>query len=189
MPIEVVWEQLLGRGLEHLSLREDATIEADGVAVGILEDAAYRIQYRITCDASWNVQRFTVQSLLNSERASLMRRGSDWLDEQGRLQAALSGCTEVDIMVTPFTNSLPIRRLGLRSGQAAPISVAYVTVPGLAVSRADQVYSCLQTQADGGIVRYRSVSTGFTADLKVDADGLVTDYPGIFRQIWKKRTN
>jgi uncharacterized protein len=29
-----------------------------------------------------------------------------------------------------------------------------------------------------------SLDGGFTADLQVDADGLVLDYPGLFRRAW-----
>ncbi len=186
MSIEVFWEQLLGRGLEHLVLTAGESVEADGVAVGMLKEHTYRIHYHVVCDANWNAIQFSVESLSGERRISMRRRGDDWLDEQGRIQAALSGCTDVDIMVTPFTNTLPIRRLGLRPGRATQISVAYVRVPELNVSRADQVYTCLQTQGESSVVKYQQPSSGFEADLKVDADGLVTDYPGIFRMIWKK---
>ena len=53
----------------------------------------------------------------------------------------------------------------------------------LDVSR--QRYTCLERDADGGLYRYEDRGTfrGFTADLPVDADGLVLDYPGIFRRL------
>ncbi len=181
-----MWEQLAGRGLEHLLLLGDQTLEADGVAVGILDAAAYRIRYRISCDANWNVRHFSVESLSGNARVELTRDASGWLDSNGRTQESLRGCTEIDIMATPFTNTLPIRRLGLRPGQSAEIAVVYVHIPDLEVSRANQVYTCLRWGSGGGVVRYESMSTGFRADLTVDADGLVTDYPGIFRQVWKK---
>ncbi len=186
MAIEVVWEQLLGHGLEHLVLREGSSVEADGVAVGTLKDLAYRIHYRVGCDSSWNVQQFQVQDMLGSGRVSLKRLGEDWLDEEGRVQTALHGCAEVDIMVTPFTNALPIRRLGLKPGKVAQIAAVYVSIPDLRLSRADQVYTGLEGGTDGDIVRYESRTTGFTADLRVDADKLVKDYPGVFRMVWKK---
>ncbi len=186
MTTEVVWEQLLGHGLEHLVLREGSSVEADGVAVGTLKDFAYRIHHRVVCDSSWNVRQFQVQDMLGSARVSLKRQGEEWLDEEGRVQTALHGCTEVDIMVTPFTNTLPIRRLGLQPGNAAQIAAVYVSIPDLRVSRAEQVYTGLEGGTDGGSVRYESRTTGFTADLKVDADKLVKDYPGVFRMVWKK---
>ena len=35
--------------------------------------------------------------------------------------------------------------------------------------------------------RYESLKSGFTAELKVDEDGLVIDYPDIFRMEEKRR--
>jgi hypothetical protein len=51
--------------------------------------------------------------------------------------------------------------------------MTWVSVPGLEVSRSDQRYEPLE----GGRVRYRSGS--FTADLELDADGIVVRYPGL----------
>jgi hypothetical protein len=41
-----------------------------------------------------------------------------------------------------------------------------------------QRYGCLEAQADGGLYRFEALPSGFTAELPVDADGLVIDYPG-----------
>jgi hypothetical protein len=58
--------------------------------------------------------------------------------------------------------------------------MAWVEVPSLRVIRSDQAYSSAST---GGRrrVRFRSLDSDFAADLEVDADGLVVDYPGIGR--------
>ena len=34
----------------------------------------------------------------------------------------------------------------------------------------------------GGLYRFESLDGGFTADLPVDPDGLVLDYPGLFKR-------
>jgi hypothetical protein len=34
------------------------------------------------------------------------------------------------------------------------------------------------------VYRYESVGTDFRADLGVDGDGLVVDYPGLARRLW-----
>jgi hypothetical protein len=36
----------------------------------------------------------------------------------------------------------------------------------------------------GGTYRFVSLDGGFTADLPVDLDGLVVDYPGLFRRVF-----
>ncbi len=96
----------------------------------------------------------------------------------------LKGCVDVDISATPTTNTLPIRRLGLRRGESAELVVAYVHVPQLRVGRERQRYGCLEASANGGIYRFEALPSGFAADIPVDADGLVVDYPGLFRQAW-----
>jgi uncharacterized protein len=47
-----------------------------------------------------------------------------------------------------------------------------------------QRYGCLEAQADGGLYRFEALPSGFTAELPVDAEGLVIDYPGLFRRAW-----
>ena len=87
---------------------------------------------------------------------------------------------DVDLSATPFTNTLPIRRLGLRGGQAETIRVVYVRFPGLEVTLERQRYTCLEP---GRRYRYESVDSDFTREIEVDPDGLVVTYPGLFRRV------
>ena len=186
MRIEVLWEQLIDKGLEHLILRQGTQIEAEGLIVGMLKDAAYRIQYRIVCDMKWNTQSVSVKDLLNDKEFTLTRSGEEWLDERNRVIEPLRGCSDVDIQVTPFTNTLPIKRLNLKQGESKEIAVVYVSVPELNLSKFEQRYTCLSKDKDGGVYKYESLNSGFTSELKVDVDGLVVDYPGIFKLAWKQ---
>ena len=185
MNIEVLWEQLIDKGLEHLILHHGVQINAEGLVVGMLQDIVYRIQYQIICDSKWQTQRVNAKDLLSGKEFTLTRSGDEWLDEQGHVIESLSGCTDVDIRVTPFTNTLPIRRLNLEQGESKEIAVVYVNAPGLSLSKFEQRYSCLSKDENGGVYKYESLNSGFTSDLKVDVDGLVLDYPGIFKLIWK----
>jgi uncharacterized protein len=96
----------------------------------------------------------------------------------------LEGCIDIDISATPFTNTLPIRRLGLKPDQSEELTVTYIRVPELLVGPERQRYGCLEDQAEGGLYRFEALPSGFTASLPVDADGLVIDYPGLFRRAW-----
>jgi hypothetical protein len=46
-----------------------------------------------------------------------------------------------------------------------------------------QRYTCVEQTADGGVFRYESVASGYTALLPVDAQGLVGDYPEAWRRV------
>ena len=181
MNLEVLWRQLIGIGAEHLRLSVDGSIHADSLAVGQIETSAYRVHYGIDCDSSWQVRGVRVEDLLSPKVVSLVcANDGRWSDEEGDPRPDLDGCTDVDIMITPFTNTLPIRRLNLKVGEAKEISVVYVGLPGLVISRFEQRYTCLSLNENGGMYRYENVKSDFTADLTVDTDGLVVDYPNIF---------
>lgn len=88
----------------------------------------------------------------------------------------LYGAFDVDLSGSPLTNTLPIRRLhliGAGKGVAHRISVAWVLLPSLEVVQADQIYTVM---GDGVV---RCAGETFSADLVVDDDGFVRDYPGL----------
>ncbi|HVN28269.1 MAG TPA: putative glycolipid-binding domain-containing protein, partial [Candidatus Binataceae bacterium] len=93
-------------------------------------------------------------------------------------QPQLRGAIDVDIAVTPFTNILPIRRLGLSEGQRAEILVVYFQLPQLTVTTDRQRY----TRLGNRVYRYESVDSDFTRDIEVDERGLVVTYPDLFRR-------
>jgi uncharacterized protein len=100
----------------------------------------------------------------------------------GRTVSYLQGSEYVDISETPFTNSLPIRRLGLVPGGSAELTVAYLERADRQPWPEPQRYTRLETGDGGGTYRFVSLDGGFSADLPVDLDGLVLDYPGLFRR-------
>ena len=58
-----------------------------------------------------------------------------------------------------------------------------MALPELTIHPAPQEYALLERQPDGARWRFRSLDSGFTAELPVDATGLVRDYPGIARRL------
>ncbi len=186
MKIEVLWSQLLEQGLEHLILEQNDHKEANGLAIGSIKGVGYRIKYQIICDAGWNAQNIRVEDLLNEKEIVLVKSGNnDWVDESNKTLKALNHCTDVDIMVTPFTNTLPIRRMNLALHESREISVMYVSIPDLSVSRLSQRYTYLSQEKDSGLYKYENLNSGFTSEITVDSNGLVTDYPDIFKMVWK----
>ena len=172
--------------MEHLHLTEaSGEVVATGTVLGVAGGGAFHLVYEVRAASDWRVRSCAVRVEGASGRA--LRLASDgmghWTDEAGQRLPALDGCLDVDIMVTPFTNTLPIRRLALVPGESAEIVVAYISVLDLAVRPARQRYTHLTQTAAGGAYRYEGLDTSFRADLTVDADGLVLDYPGIWRRL------
>ncbi|MDQ3805405.1 MAG: putative glycolipid-binding domain-containing protein [Acidobacteriota bacterium] len=172
--------------MEHLAviLRHDGAV-ADGVVLGVEDGDAFRLRYTVHCDPRWRVRRVEVSFVAGGRGLSLTADGEGrWFDRSGAAVPALDGCVDLDITATPLTNTLPIRRLALRQGESAAIRVAYVTIPDLRVAPDEQRYTRLETGAAGGRYRFEQVGSGFTAVLQVDGDGLVEDYPGLFKRVW-----
>ena len=167
-------------GVEHVAvvLRGDGGVDVDGVAVWAPGGGVHRVRYRLECDASWRVRSVDVEAPEDGTAVSLRADGEgSW---SGLPQ--LGGCVDVDLWAIAFTNTLPVRRLGLGVGDAALIDVAYVRLPSMAVERMQQRY----TRVSDEVYRYESVLSGFTADLLVDAEGLVVDYPQVVRRMWAR---
>lgn len=187
MERKIVWSNLPATGLEQLRLvwRDDG-IFADGIVLGVEQDVAFRIRYEISCDVRWRVRKVVVRSLDEIERTiSLTSDGvGHWTNESGEAISELEGCRDVDISATPFTNTLPIRCLALRSGESSELRVAYVAVPEMRTSVERQRYTCLELSDAGSKYRFESLDGNFTAILTVDADGLVKDYPDLFKRVW-----
>ena len=183
----VMWSPWDEPGLEHLRLAQsDRELVADGMILRVLDGKPLRAQYQIRCDPGWNVREVEL-SLPGSGREAL-RLWADgrghWQDDAGNALPQLNGCIDVDLSITPFTNTLPIRRLSLKPGQASEISVAYIAVPEMDVKPVRQRYTCLHESSEGGLYKYEGLGTGFEANLPVDDAGLVLDYPGLCGRLW-----
>jgi uncharacterized protein len=174
------WEDWSGRGLQHVVLTErpDAVV-AEAVCI-VAEDAVFAARYRIQCDAEWRCRELDVEVIGAARMLRLRGDGrGHWTDGDGARLAALDGALDVDLPITPFTNTLPIRRLGLVAGAAAELAVVYVRAPELSVELDRQRYTCVEPLRR---YRYEAVDGSFSAELEVDAHGLVLTYPGLFRR-------
>jgi uncharacterized protein len=182
---EVMWSAWDDPGLGHLRLamRNDGVV-ADGMVLGATEGRSFRIAYEVHCDADWRVRAVRVGVPGEPPGVDLYSDGKgNWTTSDGMALPGLRGCLDVNISVTPFTNTLPIRRLGLAPTKSAELSVAYVKGTELQAWPEPQRYTCLEKGDGGGLYRFLSLDRGFTADLPVDADSLVVDYPGLFRRV------
>jgi uncharacterized protein len=178
------WQDWSGKGLEHLVLDEDPDeIVAEAAIIGTVDDELFGARYRILCDGAWQVTDVEVSQIGNERWIQLSHDGAgNWIDSSQNQNPIeeLRGATDVDISVTPFTNTIPIRRLKLNRGEAKEILVVYVQLPGLKLSTDRQRYTCLEPNK---LYRYESLDSEFTRDIEVDADGLVVTYPGLFRRV------
>jgi hypothetical protein len=196
---EVMWRRDDG-GIEHVRVTGGAgsePITVDGVvawpdAGDVWPDgggdepavrAAHRVRYELRCDSCWRVSEVRVDAPDDGTSLVLHADGEGrWRDAGGAALAHLDGCIDVDLYAVAFTNTLPVRRLGVAVGESQTIEVAFVLLPSMEVQRSAQRY----TRVSDNLYRYEGLASGFTADLQLDADGLVVTYPGLVRRMWAR---
>ena len=104
-----------------------------------------------------------------------------WL-YNGQVLPLLNGCIDVDLPLTPFTNTLPINRLRLPIGQEQLIKVIYLDLLNNSIKPVMQKYTRLSKFE----YKYENVPNDFEAIIRVDESGFVIDYPGLFERIARK---
>jgi len=167
-------------GLEHVDVRPaDGGLTISGVVIGREDKTEFGLHYRLKVDSSWRTRTIHLQTT-SGHVLDLESNGQGSWIENGKPQPALQGCIDVDIQATPMTNTLPIRRLELEAGQTVDIRLCYIAVPDLTISSPTQRYTAIEP---GSRYRFESLDSGFTAELPLDEDGFVLDYPGLFRRL------
>lgn len=180
------------------------TLAADRFgALGTSRAADYSTSWALETGSGWVTERLEVGVTGHAwwRHLTLTRdSGGHWtsetetagdadLPEPGIADAAsIEGALDCDLALCPVTNSMPILRLGLLDATEAEaeLVMAWVDLPSLRVIRSDQVYSGVhrfEIAEDCAVVRYQSANRSFVADLTVDEDGIVIDYPQLARRI------
>lgn len=169
-----------GVGLEHLLLAERA---ADSVVLAFDDERGpLRLTYRLTWDDAWRLR--DADLMLATERSTRsLRLQADgqghWRDGDDRALPALDGCRDIDIWPTPFTNTFPIRREPMALGERRQFLMAWVFAPDLTFRPQRQAYTRLADR----LYLFESLDgSNFQAKLPVDEDGVVLDYPDLFRR-------
>lgn len=176
------WQRTDVEGIERLELSVGADMVTAVSTVVCAESGGFRLDHRWQLDGRWHarsvvVERWNAQGhgVLRVERA-----GSGW-QVDGAARPDLEGAEEIDLSVTPWCNTFPIRRLPHDDGASLTLDTAFIDGPALTVARSRQRYERL------GADRMRYVdlglSRGFEAELVVDEAGLVLSYQHLFERV------
>lgn len=181
---------------------EDDPTRLDSAAVTITDGrlsahgsqscAEWSLVWTLVCDDDWVTRRMRVTAmgtgwsraldLIHDDgwHATLSTNGGTWRPPPDFDADALVGALDCDLGLCPLTNTMPIRRLDLMTGDRPEtlLTMAWIEVPSLRVIAVPQRYSSV-----GGAVRYESERRDFHSFLAVDADGIVIDYPHLARRI------
>jgi hypothetical protein len=178
----IIWKNLQVSGSDYCEVRritEGWVLK--GIAIAVLDEhRPMQARYEVQCDHQWRTSRVQVSRTIGNDTRTLSLESESagkWRDSSQEFPA-LRNCIDVDLGVTPATNTLPIRRLNLRIGQSQSITAAWITFPDLVVRPLLQKYTRLAKD------RYHYESaTGFSAQITVDDFGLAILYPTAWERV------
>lgn len=161
----------------------ERALRATGSIVSAADDAleAFSASYSLATDELGVFSRLTVRAVTASgEQHVTLNRSEEsiWLVDhgEGAKRTDFDGALDVDLEFSPLFNALPVRRLDLhREPGEHDLAVVFVSLPELRVQLVRQSYR----SATPGDRRVAFSAGSFTADITVDENGLVIDYPGI----------
>jgi hypothetical protein len=175
------WRSLQHGGLEQLVIHEwSHAIIAVSAVIGSARTTDFGLLYQVNLLPGWTEPALQVQQtdgVILTLSTDGRGRGR-WRDSQGE-QGDLADCIDIDFEATPFTNTLPLRRKPLAICETQRFVVAYVPIDTLEPVPTQQVYTRLTTDR----YRFELADGSFSAELTVDADGLVVHYPGLFERV------
>lgn len=174
-----IWENQQDYGCELLKLTssEDG-VTAKGTVINQGNQGSYVITYQIDLDRHWSTKRLHI---VHDEGGSLeifSDGKGKWFNQSNEELDELMGAMDVDVSITPFTNTLPINRLNWEINQSRDFEMVYISLPSLHMQKVTQSYTFVNQKDDVRIFRYQS--RGFEAYVSVDEEGIVKDYPGLF---------
>ena len=135
------------------------------------------LQLRTGRRAGLDLPRVCIEALAGERTLTIDYDGNGGWTVDGEWRTDLDGHRHRP-GVTPFTNTLPIRRLDLAIDDEADITVACV-VPDLEVTVDEQRY----TRLDEDLYLFESLDSDFSREIEVDLDGVVVEYPGLFERL------
>jgi uncharacterized protein len=172
----VRWRRLDAPGIEECTLERHASEWVlRGWVSTTFGGTGFRVRYLVECGPDWT-SRFaqveaTVEGTVRRIRVEAHADGT-WTEGTKPLPE-LKGCEDIDLDISPSTNTLPIRRLKLKIGESAKVDAAWIRFPSCVVERLPQRYTRLADRR----YRYESLGSRWIGEFEVDEDGLVIDYP------------
>jgi hypothetical protein len=180
----VFWQRTDVPGAELFRLAQSPDgVRLSGTILAAPEGAPLHVHYLVDCGPWFETRAVSVAVEGEGGRRMLaLQVDTGVWRRDGHVVPALAGCIDVDLGLSPSTNTLPIRRLGLLDlplGTAREVTAAWIGFPGLELEALPQRY----TRLDAGRFRYEGLASGFTAEIEVDEDGLVVEYPPAWRRV------
>lgn len=187
MQTNITWKGLLYHSVENCILTEtEQGNEIVSSIIGWQNNQPFKLDYHICTNQNWETQFVQIRSQLRDRvEWTTLERKNDQCLLNGAPYAAFGKLVHVDISLTPFTNTLPVKELLLDKDESAVIEVIYFNILEKEISSMKQVYTRLSTDQ----YVYENYDKSFRANLTIDEQGLVVHYPTLFEMTAKRASH
>ncbi|ETZ22376.1 putative glycolipid-binding domain-containing protein [Pedobacter sp. V48] len=179
MRTTIIWKGIFYQSLEHCVLTDRGLgYEISSTINGSHKNQIFKTEYHIKTNKSWETEFLTLRTQLNDsiETLTLEKKQGRWLLND-RPNDALSNIFDIDLSLSPLTNTLPINRLQLKVNQQQTIEVLYFDILKKEIRPVKQLY----TRKAIDQYLYENYDKSFISEINIDEQGLVTDYPKLFK--------
>ncbi len=187
MQINLLWQSREYSSLENCMVKlTERRCEVSSVIVGTAEGKIFKVEYILKTNQHWQTISLEIESRIENTVQTFRYRSDgkgNW-QVNGSIIAEFNGCIDVDIPLTPFTNTLPINRLKLKKDEEQQVKVLYVDLLSEEIKPVFQKYRRLSDTQ----YKYENVPNDFEAVISVDDLGFVVDYPTLFERLARKET-
>jgi len=182
MERKIKWKGLKYPSQEDCILKEtDNGVEVTSVITGTVGNKTFKLKYRVLANKLWETSLLDLHVISNgNERTLLLEKMKGCWLVNNAVDHRFDACVDIDISLTPFTNTLPIRRLVYNGHVRNKIEVVYIDIIANIIMPVTQYY----TKISDSVYLYENEKTTFSAELKTDSHGLVIAYPNLFIEQW-----
>src|ERR1700754_3987303 len=167
MQLNILWTGREYYSLENCLLnKKEAGTDICSTIIGKYYDTIYQVDYHIKTNQQGATTSVDLKSRQNDRKEHVLFGGDgngNWT-MNGKPAGQFTGCIDVDIPLTPFTNTLPITRLSLKVGAEKEIGVIYFDVLAQQIRPVRQKY----TRLSETIYQYQNIPNDFEAKILVD---------------------
>jgi len=179
MQTNILWTGREYHSLENCLIRESISgVDISSIIIGHYEEKIYKVAYHIKTNIHWETVFFEIISQHSNQTQTISYESDgkgNWTNA-GQPLSRFKDCIDIDIRVTPFTNTLPIRRLQLKPRETREIQVLYFDLLDMQIMPVSQKYTCLSATE----YHYENIPNDFEANIQVDRSGFVVDYSSLF---------
>ena len=179
MQTNILWTGREYHSLENCLINESKSgTEISSTIIGHYEDKIYKVEYHIITNNHWETTFFKIVSQHSNQQLTISYESDgkgNWTNA-GNPLGLFNSCIDIDIRLTPFTNTLPIRRLQLQPGDTREIQVLYFDLLEGQMMPVRQQYTCVSATE----YHYQNIPNDFEATIQVDKSGFMVDYPTLF---------